>query len=102
MDGHQQAFYKEKHPLLRLIDFKTGVVNGAIITQEESDVIVIIDRIFTNKMEYIAVKKPEAEGYWLLKEKLTDSTVRVFTDDKMLTEAFWNNYNANYTEILGN
>ena len=34
-----------------------------------------------------------------MKEILTDSTVRMVTDDKMLTEAFWNNYNANYAEI---
>ncbi len=89
-------FYLEKHPLVRLVEFKTGVVNGAMVTQKEEDVIMLIERLFSNKMEYALERKPGTEGYWLLKEMLTQTTIRVVTDDQMLTETFWNNYHRVY------
>jgi hypothetical protein len=33
------------------------------------------------------------DGYFLLKDKLTDSTIRLQTDDLLLRETFWNYYN---------
>jgi hypothetical protein len=85
-------FYKNKHPLMRLVDFKTGVVNGALITNKIDMVIELIYRILSNKMEYNLEKKENREAYYLLKEALTGSTCRIITDDKMLTETFWNYY----------
>jgi hypothetical protein len=83
-------FYREVHPLSRLIEFGTGVAVGAIITSSVEDVIELIDRIFENKMEYsLEQKKP---GYYLVKEKVTQSVVRLQTNDKMLRETFWNYY----------
>jgi hypothetical protein len=85
-------FYRDRHPLTRLIQFATGIVNGAIITQDVEQVITILERIFSNKMEYDLALKPGTRAYYLLRERLTQSTVRVITEDRLLTETFWNNY----------
>lgn len=85
-------FYRDKHPLCRLIEFETGIANGAIVTDQLSLVPVLLERIFSNSMEYDLALKPNTKAYYLLKERLTQSTVRVVTDDRFLTEAFWNNY----------
>jgi hypothetical protein len=44
-------------------------------------------------MEYRLEEHPERRGYLLLKEQLTDSVVRLQTNDRMLSETFWNHYN---------
>lgn len=85
-------FYIDRHPLLRLIEFDSGIVNGAIITQKVEDVIILLERIFSNRMEWDLHKKQNTDAYYLLKERLTQSTVRIITDDQLLTETFWNNY----------
>jgi len=86
-------FYLNKHPLLRLVEFNSGVVNGSIITNSIDIVIELIYRLFNNEMEFKIEKKENREAYYLLKEILTGSTYRIITDDRMLTEAFWNYYN---------
>ncbi len=63
-----------------------------MITTEVSDVVELLDRIFLNQMEYDLSKKDGSEAYYLLKERLTQSTVRIVTDNRLLTETFWNNY----------
>ncbi|HXC42858.1 MAG TPA: hypothetical protein VNY51_04955 [Candidatus Dormibacteraeota bacterium] len=83
-------FYREVHPLSRLIEFATGVAVGAIITSSVEDVIELLQRVFHNRMEYELDQKKE--GYYLLREKLTQSVVRLQTSDKMLRETFWNYY----------
>ncbi len=85
-------FYRDKHPLVRLIEFETGIANGAIVTNKVSNVPILLERIFSNAMEYDLHLKQGTEAYFLLRERLTQSTVRVITDDKLLTETFWNNY----------
>lgn len=90
--GEIFEFYRDKHPLLRLVEFDTGIVNGAIVTKKTADVPILLKRIFTNRMEYDLQRKTGTDAYYLLKERLTQSTVRVITDDKLLTETFWNNY----------
>lgn len=90
--GEIFEFYRDKHPLLRLVEFDTGVVNGAIVTKKTADVPILLERMFTNRMEYDLQIKSGTDAYYLLKERLTQSTVRVITDDKLLSETFWNNY----------
>ncbi len=84
------AFYRDVHPLSRLIDFQTGVAVGAIVTDKTDDVPILIDRILGNKMQYALEKK--RDNYLLLREQLTGSFVRIQTDDKLLRETFWNYY----------
>lgn len=89
---HEQRsrFYREVHPLSRLIDFKTGVVVGAMVTDSLSEVSELISRLIENKMEY-RLEQPN-KGYLRLVEALTDSVVRYQTKDPLLTETFWNHY----------
>jgi hypothetical protein len=45
-------FFKTVHPLSRLIDFQTGVVVGVMAASKIEDVVLLISRIFNNKMAY--------------------------------------------------
>ena len=85
------SFYREIHPHARLINFETGVAGGAIVTDNRNEVPELLSRIFRNKMCYELDKK--ADHYFILKDKLTGSTVRLQTDDTLLRETFWNYYN---------
>lgn len=91
---HEQRsrFYKEVHPLSRLIDFNTGVAVGAMVTDSEAEVSELLCRIFENKMEY-ELDHPK-KGYLRLKEKITGSIVRLQTNDMLLNETFWNHYHG--------
>jgi len=86
----RHRFYRDVHPLSRLIEFETGVAVGAMVTDNLNDVSELIYRTFENRMEYyLEQSKP---GFLRLKDKLTDSVVRLQTNDVLLTEAFWNHY----------
>jgi hypothetical protein len=91
-EEQRSRFYRDIHPLSRLVEFDTGVAVGAIVTSSKDQVADILARIFENKMEY-ALEKPKP-GYLRLKEKLTDSVVRLQTNDTLLTETFWNLYHG--------
>ncbi len=91
---HEQKsrFYREVHPLSRLIDFSTGVAVGAIVTDDVNQVSELLYRIFSNTMEYDLEKKET--GCLRLKERLTGSVVRLQTNDALLSETFWNHYHG--------
>ena len=86
----RSRFYREVHPLSRLIEFETGIAVGAMVTDSLEDVSELLFRIFENKMEYM-LEQPKP-GYLRLKEALTGSVVRLQTNDQMLQETFWNYY----------
>lgn len=86
----RRNFYRDVHPLSRLIHFDTGVAVGAMVTDSYSDVIELLYRIFENKMEY-ELEQPKL-GYFRLKECLTGSVVRLQTNNDLLRETFWNYY----------
>ena len=86
----KRRFFRDIHPLSRLIEFRTGVAVGAMATDSVEQVSELLCRIFENKMEY-DLEQPRP-NYLRLKEKLTDSVVRLQTNDLMLTETFWNHY----------
>ena len=89
-EEQKRRFYNEVHPLSRLIEFETGIACGAMVTSSTQDVSNLLFRIFENKMEYeLEQSQP---GYLRLKEKLTRSVVRLQTNDRMLSETFWNYY----------
>jgi hypothetical protein len=75
-----------------LINFRTGTAVGAIVTDNITEVATLMYRIVSNTMEYKLEKK--REGYLLLKEKITGSVIRLQTDDKLLSETFWNHYHG--------
>ena len=86
----RSRFYRDIHPLSRLIEFETGVAVGAMVTDSVADVQTLLYRLFENKMEYV-LEQPKP-GYLRLKEALTDSVVRLQTSDRLLAETFWNHY----------
>lgn len=90
--GAKTSFYRDVHPLARLIDFRSGVAVGAIVSDEVGQVVELLRRIVANEMEYELRHHESRQGYLKLHERLTDSVIRLQTDDKLLTTAFWNNY----------
>ena len=95
--GVKTRFYRDVHPLSRLIDFRSGVAVGAIVTDSVDEVAELLRRIFANEMEYEIRHHESRSGYLKLHEKLTDSVMRLQTDDELLTATFWNNYNNRQT-----
>lgn len=87
----RRNIYRDVHPLTRLITFQTGVAVGAIVTDNRLHVVELLSRIFRNEMDLELTKKKD--DYFLLKERLTDSTIRLQTNDLLLRETFWNYYN---------
>jgi hypothetical protein len=86
----RRRFYRDVHPLSRLIEFETGVAVGAIVTDNLKHVSDLLWRVFENRMEYeLEQSRP---GHLRLLECLTNSVVRLQSSDRMLTETFWNHY----------
>lgn len=98
--GAKTRFYRDVHPLARLIDFRSGVAVGAIVSDDVDQVAELLRRIFANEMEYELRHHESRPGYLKLHEKLTESVVRLQTDDELLTTAFWNNYHNRRPESL--
>lgn len=66
------------------------------MTGQIDQVIEIVRRTFANEMEYeLKQGKP---GHFQLKEKLTQSIVRIQTADPLLREAFWNYYGVGHRQ----
>jgi hypothetical protein len=92
----RSKFYRDVHPLSRLINFTNGVPVGAIVTDKTDEVVEIIKRVLTNEMSYeLQQGRP---GHFQLSERLTKSIVRLQTADVMLREAFWNYYNIGHRQ----
>lgn len=89
-EEQRKKFYRDVHPLSRLIHFDSGVAVGAIVTSSPDEVTELLYRIFENKMEY-TLEQPK-KGYLRLKDNLTESVVRLQTNNILLLETFWNYY----------
>ncbi len=86
----RSRFFKEVHPLSRLINFQTGVANGAMVATSPDEVVKLLKRIFENDLEFeLQQAHPK---YLVLKEKMTGSVVRLQTSDDLIRETFWNHY----------
>ena len=86
----RSSFFRDVHPLSRLINFDTGVAVGAMVATSADQVVDLLHRIFTNTLEYELVQlRPK---YLVLKEKSTRSVVRLQTSNPLLRETFWNHY----------
>lgn len=89
--GEQRArFFRDTHPLSRLIHFDTGVACGAAVTQNRDHAAILLGRILNNGMEYDF--EHDGHGYFRLRERLTKSVIRLQTNDQLLRETFWNYY----------
>ena len=89
-EDFRSDFFRDVHPLSRLINFDTGVAVGAMVATSTDQVTDLLHRIFGNTLEYELVQpRPK---YLVLKEKSTQSVVRLQTSDLLLRETFWNHY----------
>ena len=89
-EDFRSSFFRDVHPLSRLINFETGVAVGAMVATSIDQVIDLLHCIFTNTLEYELVQpRPQ---YLVLREKCTKSVVRLQTSDLLLRETFWNHY----------
>jgi len=98
-EERRHRFYRDVHPLSRLIEFETGVAVGAIVTDKPEDVSELIHRMLENRMVY-SIEQPKP-GFLRLKESITGSVVRLQTNDALLTEAFWNHYHKDRKGVIG-
>jgi len=90
--GKKTNFYRDVHPLSRLIDFRSGVAVGAIVSDDVAQVANLIARIFENRMEYRIEHHASRPSFLKLVECETGSVVRLQTDDELIMKTFWNNY----------
>lgn len=82
-EGHQRMlFFRDIHPLSRLLDMQTGVAVGAMITDDIATVRELLLRIITNRMQYTIDQKQD--GSLRLRDRLTNSVVRISTADEGL------------------
>ena len=89
---YRSRFFKDVHPLSRLIDFQTGVAIGALVATSEEEVVTLLKCIFENDLEFkLEQSHPK---YLVLKEKITDSVVRLQTNSDLIRETFWNHYHS--------
>ena len=95
--GKKTNFYRDVHPLARLIDFRSGVAVGAIVSDDVDQVSELLRRTFENCMQYHIEHHSSRRGFLKLIEPLTNSVVRLQTDDDLLTKTFWNNYHNRMT-----
>lgn len=97
-DEMRSQFFKEVHPLTRLIDFQTGVAIGAMVATSATEVIELLRRIFANRLEFeLEQTQP---GYLVLRESITKSTVRLQTSNELIRETFWNHYHRDIRRTL--
>jgi hypothetical protein len=89
-DEQKERMYRYVHPLTRLVEFDTGVAIGAMVTTTTEAATLLLSRILGNRMEY-EIHKTDV-GSLHLRERLTDSLVRLQTHDRLLQETFWNYY----------
>ena len=92
-DEERRQIFSDVHPLSRLINFETGVAIGAMVAGNQEEVIELLRRIFENDIEY-ELDQPRSK-YLVLKEKITESVVRLQTSDELIRETFWNHYHSN-------
>jgi len=100
--GVKTAFYRDVHPLSRLIDFRSGVAVGAIVSDDVEEVAELVRRLVENKMEYRLEQHQNRPNFLKLIERLTGSVVRLQTDDSLIRETFWNNYHNRRRDVFPN
>lgn len=88
----REKFFRDVHPLSRLIDFSTGVTIGALVTRRPDIVAQLLERILDNRMEYDL--ETSDDGYCRLRERLTNSIVRFQSGWRLLRESFYNYYHG--------
>jgi len=86
---------KTSHPLGIQVHLGTGVAVGVLVVRDLDTCAKLIARILVGDYRLKLSKELSADGsatHWTLREELSSSIFRVMTEDKILTNAFWNWY----------
>jgi len=87
-------YIKCKHPLGIQVNIDTGVANGVLVVRSVKKCVSLLYNLLTevNLRFRLEVETHSKGEFLLLKEEISDSIFRVITNDKMLTNTFWNYY----------
>lgn len=79
------------HPLGIQVNLETGVANGVLVVRSVAQCADLLERIVTNSLDF-RLENSADDLMWYLKEKISDSVYRVVSQDRKLTNCFWNFY----------
>ena len=82
---------KSYHPLGVQVQLETGVANGVLVVREIAQCAEVLRRILTNSLEF---EVRHDKDMWYLREVVSQSSFRVVTNNRKLTNCFWNFYMA--------
>ena len=80
---------RDKHPLAIQVNLDTGVANGVLVVRTVPDCAALLRRILLHDMEFDLEEKDQM---WYLRERISGCVFRVVTNDRKLSNCFWNFY----------
>lgn len=87
---------QSRHPLSMQVNLATGVANGVLVTRNYDACAQVVREILTKSLHFnITVEMNEEKTKKLgtaLREEKTGSKFRIVTENKCLTNSFWNFY----------
>ena len=95
----REKIFKDFHPLGLQVGLYDGVARGVIVVRTPEDCSRILYQIFTNSLE--AEVTFEEHGV-VLRERITNSVLRVMTGWPLLANTFWNNFHKTQNPKSGN
>jgi hypothetical protein len=90
--------FKDFHPLGLQVGLYDGVARGVIVVRTPQECSNILYKILTNSLDVVI--KYEQHGL-VLREKETDSVIRVMTGWGVLAHCFWNQFNKTQNPKAG-
>lgn len=81
--------FRDVHPLSLQVIVRSGVVNGILVTRSVDTCARVLRGVLENNLKMRVVVEPE--NYRLVEEE-TQSTLRVVSRHRLLTNAFWSQY----------
>jgi succinate dehydrogenase flavin-adding protein (antitoxin of CptAB toxin-antitoxin module) len=96
MYDSRAALLSDYHPLGIQVDIERGVANGVLVVRDIEDCARIVKRIVTKTLSFKIDKNTDTIGqrYIYLREGISNCIYRLATGDPLLTNTFWNYYNA--------
>ena len=82
--------FREDHPLGLQIAVETGVAHGIIVVRTPEQCATMLRKVILRERTFTIEHEG---GIFLLREKETNSVVRVVSDDPLLTHSFWTYFN---------
>jgi len=90
---YRASILQKSHPLGIQINLSNGVANGVLVVRNVDNCAQLLYNILTNRLRQNLFMGYDSEmNYYFLKEKVSDSIYRVVTNDRKLTNSFWNFY----------